>query len=143
MLQFTEIEHLPPNEFPKCRAREEVGMQPCFWAASRQQYCILCRRTYFRITEPFLSQNSVSVVPLGLPPQPRAAEPSVSSPGSPCTTQRHSSSTWLTLPVSVPELGAWAALCSGKRRWHTGRHPVVWSSSINQGRDTHHSQWVL
>lgn len=46
MLQFTEIEHLSPNEFSKCRAKEQVILDPALLSSHEdgsQEYSILCR----------------------------------------------------------------------------------------------------
>lgn len=45
MLQFIEIEHLPPSEFSQCRARDEVISDPALLSSqgeSSQEYLILC-----------------------------------------------------------------------------------------------------
>lgn len=46
MLQFIEIEHLPPSEFSQCSARDEVISDPALLSSqgeSSQEYLILCR----------------------------------------------------------------------------------------------------
>lgn len=58
MLQFPETEHLSPNEFSKCRAKEQIILDPALLALqgdNRQECPIQCRwqdhpTIYFKIT---------------------------------------------------------------------------------------------
>lgn len=58
MLQFTETEHLSPNEFSKCRAKEQIILDPALLGSqgdNHQEYLTLCRwqkypTIYFKIT---------------------------------------------------------------------------------------------
>lgn len=58
MLQFTETEHLSRNEFSKCRAKEQIILNPAQLSSqgdNRQESSILCRwqkhpTIYFKIT---------------------------------------------------------------------------------------------
>lgn len=120
MLQFTEIEHLSPNEFLKCRAKERVILDPALLSSQgdgSQEYSVLGRwqKPPSDICQ-IHSQNNLFLKLLLLLGfwvlcRNKEQESLISSAiGSPCKPQGcgSSSSSRLELPVSVLELGVWA-----------------------------------
>lgn len=120
MLQFTEIEHLSPNEFSKCRRREWVILDPALLSSHEdgsQECSILCRwqnppndvfqnQSQYNVFLKLLLVLSFWVL------WPNREQESLisSSIGSPCKSQGCSSSnsSQLELLISVLELGVWA-----------------------------------
>lgn len=120
MLQFTEIEHLSPNEFSKCRARERVILDPALLSSQgygSQEYSILCRRQKppsdifqnYSQNNFFLKLLLVLCFSVLCPNEEQESLIS-SAVGSPCKPQgcSSSSSSQVKLLISMLELGAWA-----------------------------------
>lgn len=120
MLQFTEIEHLSPNEFSKCRARERVILDPALLSSrgdGSQEYPILCRwqKPPNDLFQNHSQNNLFLKLLLGLCfwvlcPNEEPESLSSSAIGTPCKPHEYSSSSssLLELLISVLELGVWA-----------------------------------